>query len=268
MLAARVHEGGELRVEQAPDPVPRPGEVVVELTRAGLNRRDLLVSGGVYPFPLPLIPGSDGVGIAPRHGRGGRDPPRACTGATARTPSGPGFEVLGGPDRRHVRGARRRAGRERLSAARRLERRGVRRLPARRADRLPGALLACRAPGGRDGARARRGQRRVDVGGAARGSGRGPGARHLVVGREDRALGRARRRGGRQLRDDGGLARCREGAGAGRRGRRLRRRDLAAVARMRAPGRAGRRLRRDAAARRSSCRCARSTSASCRCSGR
>jgi len=63
MLAVRVHEGGELRHETVADPVAPPGEVVVELRAAALNRRDLLVAGGTYPCPVPLIPGSDGAGL-------------------------------------------------------------------------------------------------------------------------------------------------------------------------------------------------------------
>ena len=60
MQAVTVHEGGELRHETVPDPEPGPGEVLVELRAAALNRRDLLVRDGVYPYPLPLVPGSDG----------------------------------------------------------------------------------------------------------------------------------------------------------------------------------------------------------------
>ena len=66
MRAVRVHEGGELRYEEAPDPVAGPGEVVVELRTAAVNRRDLLVRnppGPAYQFDLPLIPGSDGAGV-------------------------------------------------------------------------------------------------------------------------------------------------------------------------------------------------------------
>jgi zinc-binding alcohol dehydrogenase/oxidoreductase len=66
MQAVRVHEGGELRFEEAPDPVAGPGEVVVELKAAAVNRRDLLVRnppGPAYQFDLPVIPGSDGAGI-------------------------------------------------------------------------------------------------------------------------------------------------------------------------------------------------------------
>lgn len=63
MQAVRVHEGGELVHETVPDPEPGPGEVLVELRCAGLNRRDVLVAKGTYPFPLPLVPGSDGAGV-------------------------------------------------------------------------------------------------------------------------------------------------------------------------------------------------------------
>ena len=63
MQAVRIHEGGSLAFEQAPDPVAGPGEVLVELRRAALNRRDILVRRGVYPFPLPIVPGSDGAGV-------------------------------------------------------------------------------------------------------------------------------------------------------------------------------------------------------------
>ena len=52
MQAVRVHEGGELAHETVADPEPGPGEVLVELRAAALNRRDLLVRDGVYPYPL------------------------------------------------------------------------------------------------------------------------------------------------------------------------------------------------------------------------
>ena len=43
MQAVVVHEGGRLAYETVADPDPGPGEVVVELHAAALNRRDLLV---------------------------------------------------------------------------------------------------------------------------------------------------------------------------------------------------------------------------------
>jgi NADPH:quinone reductase-like Zn-dependent oxidoreductase len=66
MLAARIHEGGELRVEEAPDPAAGPGEVLVELRAAALNRRDILVRnppGPAYDFPKPFVAGHDGAGV-------------------------------------------------------------------------------------------------------------------------------------------------------------------------------------------------------------
>lgn len=96
MQAARVHEGGILRFESAPDPAPGPNEAVVELRRAALNRRDLLVRDGVYPFPLPLIPGSDGAGVRRDTGEEVVILPALEWGPAESAP-GPAFEILGGP---------------------------------------------------------------------------------------------------------------------------------------------------------------------------
>jgi NADPH:quinone reductase-like Zn-dependent oxidoreductase len=97
LQAVRVHEGGELPYEQADDPRPRPGEVVVELRAAGINRRDLLVRRGVYPFPLPLIPGSDGAGVRRDTGEEVVVFPGLSWGERDDAP-GDEFRILGGPD--------------------------------------------------------------------------------------------------------------------------------------------------------------------------
>lgn len=96
MLAVRVHEGGELRHEEVPDPEPAPGEVLVELRAAALNRRDLLVRRGVYPFPLPLVPGSDGAGVRRDTGEEVVILPALHWG-TGEAAAGPDFQILGGP---------------------------------------------------------------------------------------------------------------------------------------------------------------------------
>jgi NADPH:quinone reductase-like Zn-dependent oxidoreductase len=97
MQAVRVHEGGELRFETVPDPVPKPGEVLVELRAAGLNRRDLLVRDGVYPYPMPLVPGSDGAGVRRDTGEEVVINPGLNWGPSEEA-NGPDFEILGGPD--------------------------------------------------------------------------------------------------------------------------------------------------------------------------
>ena len=96
MLAVQVHEGGELRHETVTDPVAAPGEVIVELRTAALNRRDLLVAGGTYPFPLPLIPGSDGAGVRRDTGEEVVIFPTLGWGEREEA-QGPDFQILGGP---------------------------------------------------------------------------------------------------------------------------------------------------------------------------
>jgi NADPH:quinone reductase-like Zn-dependent oxidoreductase len=66
MKAIRIHEDGGpevLRYEDAPDPDPRNGEVVVELRAASLNHLDLWIRKGLPSVPKPRILGADGAGI-------------------------------------------------------------------------------------------------------------------------------------------------------------------------------------------------------------
>ena len=55
-----------LVLETVADPQPGPGEVVVALKAAALNRRDVFVRKGVAKVPLPLTLGSDGAGMCLR----------------------------------------------------------------------------------------------------------------------------------------------------------------------------------------------------------
>ena len=100
MRAVRVQEGGELRYEEAPDPVAGPGEVLVELRTAAVNRRDLLVRnppGPAYEFDLPLIPGSDGAGVRRDTGEEVVIYPGLGWGPREDA-AGPDWRILGGPD--------------------------------------------------------------------------------------------------------------------------------------------------------------------------
>lgn len=96
MHAVRVHEGAALVHETVPDPEPKPGEVVVELRAAALNRRDLFVRNGIYRFPLPLVPGSDGAGVRRDTGEEVVILPGIGWGDREDAPA-EGFEILGGP---------------------------------------------------------------------------------------------------------------------------------------------------------------------------
>jgi NADPH:quinone reductase-like Zn-dependent oxidoreductase len=66
MRAIRIHEDGGPEVliyEDAPDPEPRGGEVLVELRAASLNHLDVWVRKGLPSVPKPRILGADGAGI-------------------------------------------------------------------------------------------------------------------------------------------------------------------------------------------------------------
>jgi NADPH:quinone reductase-like Zn-dependent oxidoreductase len=63
--AIRIHEDGGpevLRYEDAPDPEPGAGEVLVRLRAASLNHLDLWIRKGLPSVPKPRILGADGAG--------------------------------------------------------------------------------------------------------------------------------------------------------------------------------------------------------------
>jgi NADPH:quinone reductase-like Zn-dependent oxidoreductase len=66
MKAIRIHEDGGpevLRYEDAPEPEPGAGEVLVRLRAASLNHLDLWIRKGLPSVPKPRILGADGAGI-------------------------------------------------------------------------------------------------------------------------------------------------------------------------------------------------------------
>lgn len=110
MKAIVLREGGDpevLRLEEVADPQPGPGQAVVRLRAAALNRRDVWIRRGMYAgLKLPVIPGSDGAGEVEALGEG-------VTGFTAgqavviypsldwgnaESHQGPAFQILGMPD--------------------------------------------------------------------------------------------------------------------------------------------------------------------------
>jgi NADPH2:quinone reductase len=64
MRAAVVEEAGAAPAAGTrPVPVPGPGEVLVEVSAAGLNPHDLVVAAGIRQAPpVPYVPGVEGVG--------------------------------------------------------------------------------------------------------------------------------------------------------------------------------------------------------------
>jgi NADPH:quinone reductase-like Zn-dependent oxidoreductase len=66
LKAIRIHEDGGpevLRYEDAPDPEPGSGDVLVELRAASLNRLDVWIRKGLPSVPKPRILGADGAGL-------------------------------------------------------------------------------------------------------------------------------------------------------------------------------------------------------------
>jgi zinc-binding alcohol dehydrogenase/oxidoreductase len=110
MKAIVLHEAGgpeALRFETVADPTPGPGDVVVRLKAAALNRRDLWITKGQYAgLRFPIILGADGTGEVAQLGPG-------VTGLEEGDPvviypaldwgddphaQGPRFRILGLPD--------------------------------------------------------------------------------------------------------------------------------------------------------------------------
>ncbi|MBJ6725672.1 NADPH:quinone reductase [Geomesophilobacter sediminis] len=75
MKAIIVRQLGEpevMRIEEIPDPVPGPGEVLVRIRAAGVNPVDCYIRSGLYAgrAELPYTPGIDGAGIVEAVGAG------------------------------------------------------------------------------------------------------------------------------------------------------------------------------------------------------
>ena len=75
MKAIRVSKPGgpeALRYEDAPDPKPEPGEVLLRVEAAGVNFADTLARKGLYPTatPPPFIPGFEVAGTVIGVGEG------------------------------------------------------------------------------------------------------------------------------------------------------------------------------------------------------
>lgn len=91
----REHGGPEvLRIEDVPDPVPGPGEVVVELRCAALNYHDVLLRRSGLGMTLPLIIGVDGAGVRRDTGEEVVIQPSLNWGDNPAAP-GPSWSILG-----------------------------------------------------------------------------------------------------------------------------------------------------------------------------
>jgi NADPH:quinone reductase-like Zn-dependent oxidoreductase len=65
MRAVRVHETGGpevLRVEEVPDPIPAPDELLIDVEAVGVNFIEIYQRQGQYPRPLPFTMGAEAAG--------------------------------------------------------------------------------------------------------------------------------------------------------------------------------------------------------------
>jgi len=92
-----------LKLEDVPDPVPGPGQILIRLRAVSLNYRDLMVAKGVYnpKLRLPLVPISDGAGEVIAAGAGTR---QYKGGERVVVPFMPGW-LEGPPDEEKARSA-------------------------------------------------------------------------------------------------------------------------------------------------------------------
>jgi NADPH2:quinone reductase len=73
MKAIRVESFGGpevLRLGEVPDPQAGPGQLLVRVEAAGVNFIDVYHRTGLYPNPLPLVPGQEGAGVVEAVGPG------------------------------------------------------------------------------------------------------------------------------------------------------------------------------------------------------
>jgi 2-desacetyl-2-hydroxyethyl bacteriochlorophyllide A dehydrogenase len=62
MKAAVITEVGNTQIDQVPDPIPNPGDVVIAVHSVGICGTDLHILEGLYASALPVIPGHEVAG--------------------------------------------------------------------------------------------------------------------------------------------------------------------------------------------------------------
>lgn len=73
MRAIVIEENGGpevLRLAERDDPVPGPGEVLVDVEARGVNFIDIYQRSGLYDVPLPFVPGMEAAGVVAAVGEG------------------------------------------------------------------------------------------------------------------------------------------------------------------------------------------------------
>jgi 2-desacetyl-2-hydroxyethyl bacteriochlorophyllide A dehydrogenase len=64
MRAVVIEKPGNITVQDVPDPVPGPGEVVIQVMACGICGTDLHIADGEFPpTPYPIVPGHEFAGV-------------------------------------------------------------------------------------------------------------------------------------------------------------------------------------------------------------
>jgi NADPH2:quinone reductase len=70
-IVVETHGGPEvLQLTERPDPAPDAGQVLVDVTAAGINYIDVYLRTGLYPSTPPYVPGVEGAGVVAAVGAG------------------------------------------------------------------------------------------------------------------------------------------------------------------------------------------------------
>jgi NADPH:quinone reductase len=77
IVAQAYGDESALVCQDLPEPIPGPGEILVEVRAAGINYADLMQRRGLYPGgpTPPFIPGFEAAGVVLAHGPGVSEPP-------------------------------------------------------------------------------------------------------------------------------------------------------------------------------------------------
>jgi NADPH:quinone reductase-like Zn-dependent oxidoreductase len=83
-----------LQVQEVPDPVPDPGDVLIAVKATTVNRLDLFQRDGSRPVPLPFTPGLEAAGVVVQDANGFHAGERVMTTRATQAKGGGGYASM------------------------------------------------------------------------------------------------------------------------------------------------------------------------------